>query len=197
MHHVDRNTPWEEIWEAMTVLRAQGKIIYVGSSNFAGWHIAAAQEAAKDFHAFGLISEQSIYNLATREIEMEVIPAAQYYGVGVLAWSPLHRGMLTGVLQLDQSRGRYTDAHLAKFQSQLESYEQLCAKIGAEPSQVATAWILSRPGITGPVIGPSRIAQVEDAIKSLDLNLDASTLAELDKIFPGYKTSPEIGRAHV
>lgn len=191
MHHIDRNTPWEEIWEAMTVLRTQGKILYVGSSNFAGWHIAAAQEAARDRHFMGLVSEQSIYNLATREIEMEVIPAAQHYGVGVLAWSPLHRGMLTGVLQLDQSRGRYTDEHLTKFHSQLERYEALCAEIGAAPSQVATAWILSRPGITGPVIGPSVIKQVEDAIASLGVTLADEVLAKLDEIFPGYKPSPE------
>ena len=191
MHHIDRTTPWEEIWEAMSVLRTQGKILYAGSSNFAGWHIAQAQEAAQDRHFMGLISEQSIYNLATREIEMEVIPAAQAYGVGVLAWSPLHRGMLTGVLQLEESRGRYTQEQLGRFHAQLEQYEALCAEIGREPSQVALAWVLSRPGITGPVIGPSKIEQVEDALAALATPLDPDVLARLDAIFPGYKTSPE------
>lgn len=191
MHHVDRDTPWEEIWEAMTVLRMQGKILYVGSSNFAGWHIAQAQEAAKARHFMGLVSEQAIFSLAVRDIEQEVIPAAQHYGVGVLAWSPLHRGMLTGVLGLDQSRGRYTDAHLDKFHGQLQQYEALCKEIGAVPSQVALAWVLSRPGITGPVIGPSRIPQVEDAIAALDLKLGDEVMKRLDAIFPGYKTSPE------
>jgi NDP-hexose 2,3-enoyl reductase len=191
MHHVDRDTPWEEIWEAMTVLRMQGKILYVGSSNFAGWHIAKAQEAAKSRHFMGLVSEQSIYNLVTRDIEMEVIPAAQDYGVGVLAWSPLHRGMLTGVLGLEQGRGRYTAEQLGRFHDQLVRYEALCAEIGIAPSQVALAWVLSRPGLTGAVIGPSAIDQVDDALRALDVRLDGDVLARLDAIFPGYKTSPE------
>jgi aryl-alcohol dehydrogenase-like predicted oxidoreductase len=191
MHHVDRTTPWEEIWEAMSVLRTQGKILYVGSSNFGGWHIAAAQEAARDMRFMGLVSEQSIYNLATREIELEVIPSAQHYGVGVLAWSPLHRGMLTGVLQLDQSRGRYTQDQLVKFSNQLERYEALCKEIGVPPTHVALAWVLSRPGITGPVIGPSVIKQIEDAIESLTVRLNSEVLARLDNIFPGYKAAPE------
>jgi NDP-hexose C3-ketoreductase / dTDP-4-oxo-2-deoxy-alpha-D-pentos-2-ene 2,3-reductase len=87
MHHVDRSTPWDEIWEAMDVLRTQGKIIYVGSSNFAGWHIAQAQEAARRRPSFGLVSEQSLYNLAARTVELEVLPACQAYGVGVICWS--------------------------------------------------------------------------------------------------------------
>ncbi|ANI80130.1 aldo/keto reductase [Sphingobium sp. EP60837] len=191
MHHVDRDTPWEEIWEAMTVLRTQGKILYVGSSNFGGWHIAAAQEAARARHFMGLVSEQSIYNLATRQIEMEVIPAAQHYGVGVLAWSPLHRGMLAGVLQQTSNSGRYTDEQLTHFRSQLERYEALCAEIGILPSQVALAWVASRPGVTGCVIGPSTISQVDDALRSLEVRLSDEILVKLDEIFPGYKTSPE------
>ena len=91
MHHVDRDTPWDEIWQAMEVLVAQGKILYVGSSNFAGWHIAQANDAAAARGFFGLVSEQSIYNLLTREIELEVLPAAIDYGVGVIPWSPLQR----------------------------------------------------------------------------------------------------------
>src|SRR5450631_4534179 len=75
MHHVDRNTPWEEIWQAMEQLVTQGKVVYVGSSNFAAWHIVAANEAARRRDSFGLISEQSLYNLKTRNIELEVIPA--------------------------------------------------------------------------------------------------------------------------
>jgi NDP-hexose C3-ketoreductase / dTDP-4-oxo-2-deoxy-alpha-D-pentos-2-ene 2,3-reductase len=98
MHHVDRQTPWEEIWEALTVLRTQGKVIYFGSSNFAGWHIAQAQEAARRHGAFGIVSEQSLYNLAERTVELEVLPACQGYGLGVLPWSPLHGGLLSGIL---------------------------------------------------------------------------------------------------
>jgi NDP-hexose 2,3-enoyl reductase len=87
MHHVERTTPWEEIWQAMEVLIAQGKVIYVGSSNFAGWHIARAQEVARSRGMFGLVSEQSLYNLMSRTVEHEVLPACQYYGIGVIPWS--------------------------------------------------------------------------------------------------------------
>src|ERR1700689_3807734 len=94
MHHIDRRPGWDEIWEAMEVLRVQGKVLYVGSSNFAGWHIAKAQAAAADRHFLGLVSEQSIYNLVVRRIEQEVLPAAVDYGLGVIPWSPLQGGML-------------------------------------------------------------------------------------------------------
>ncbi len=99
MHHIDRNTPWDEIWDAMDVLRQQGKILYVGSSNFAGWHIAQASEAAKRRNHLGLVSEQSLYNLVERSAELEVLPAAQHYGLGVIPWSPLHGGLLGGILK--------------------------------------------------------------------------------------------------
>src|SRR5512146_540679 len=105
MHHVDRETPWDEIWEAMETLRTQGKILYAGSSNFAGWHIAAAQESASRRNFFGLTSEQSFYNLAVRAIELEVLPAARHYGLGVIPWSPLHGGLLGGVLRKEAESG--------------------------------------------------------------------------------------------
>ncbi len=99
MHHVDRNTPWEEIWQAMEVLVQQGKIIYAGSSNFAGWHIARAQESAKSRRFMGLVSEQSLYNLKDRMVELEVLPACQSYGIGLIPWSPLGAGILGGALE--------------------------------------------------------------------------------------------------
>ncbi len=196
MHHVDRNTPWDEIWEAMEVLRTQGKILYVGSSNFAGWHIASAQEAAQARHLVGLVSEQSIYNLAKRDIEREVIPAAQHYGLGVITWSPLHRGMLGGVLRYERqgrtlNATRYTAEHLASHRNQLEEYEAICSEIGIEPAHVALAWLLSRPGITAPVTGPSSVEQLDSVVQSLDVRLDDAVSARLDAIFPGYKTAPE------
>src|SRR5436309_10391999 len=104
MHHVDRETPWDEIWQAMDLLVAQGKVLYVGSSNFAGWHIVAANEAARRRGSFGLVSEQSLYNLKTRTIELEVIPACEAYGVGLLPWSPLGSGLLGG--SVGQGSGR-------------------------------------------------------------------------------------------
>ena len=89
MHHIDRTAPWDEVWQAMDTLVQQGKVIYVGSSNFAGWHIAQANEAAKARGTFGLVSEQSLYNLLVRTVELEVLPACREYGVGVIPWSPL------------------------------------------------------------------------------------------------------------
>ena len=102
MHHIDRATRWDEIWEAMEVLRNQGKILYVGSSNFAGWHIAKAQAAAAERHFMGLVSEQSIYNLLVRDVELEVLPAAEDYGLGVIPWSPLQGGLLGGVVRKER-----------------------------------------------------------------------------------------------
>lgn len=191
MHHVDRNTPWDEIWEAMEVLRFQGKILYVGSSNFAGWHIAQAQEAAKARHFLGLVSEQSIYNLLTRDIELEVLPAAQDYGVGVLAWSPLLRGLLTGVLREERAGTRYPAEQLEEHRASLEKYESLCSEIGEEPATVAIAWLLTRPGLTGPVIGPREVQHLDDAIRALDVTLEDDVLKRLDEIFPGRQPAPE------
>jgi NDP-hexose C3-ketoreductase / dTDP-4-oxo-2-deoxy-alpha-D-pentos-2-ene 2,3-reductase len=198
MHHVDRDTPWEEIWEAMETLRAQGKILYVGSSNFAGWHIAAAQEAARQRHYMGLVSEQSFYNLARREIELEVLPAAQHYGLGVIPWSPLYGGLLGGVLRKEaegkrrlQGRSKdYLDGP-GRHREQVQAYEDLCAELGIEPATVALAWLLSRPGITGPIIGPRTIGQLDEAVGALEVELDDKTLARLDEIWPGHKTAPE------
>jgi aryl-alcohol dehydrogenase-like predicted oxidoreductase len=195
MHHVDRETPWDEIWEAMETLRHQGKIVYVGSSNFAGWHIAAAQEAASRRHFLGLVSEQSFYNIAHRDIEREVLPAARHYGLGVIPWSPLAGGALGGALRKETEGKRRTSGHAKDFldehHDQIEAYEKLCAELGHEPGSVALAWLLTREGVTGPIIGPRTPEQLEGALAALDVDLDEPTLQRLDEIFPGYQTSPE------
>jgi len=189
MHHVDRATPWEEIWEAMTVLRGQGKIIYVGSSNFAGWHIAQAQEAARRHGAFGLVSEQSLYNLAARTVELEVLPACAGYGLGVLPWSPLHGGLLAGILRKEagsgRSGGRRAAETLAGMRPQIEAYEAFCAEIGEDPAHMGLAWLLHQPAVTAPIVGPSSIAQLEGALRALEITLDEKSLGRLDEIFPG------------
>ena len=197
MHHVDRDTPWDEIWEAMEVLRHQGKILYVGSSNFAGWHIAKAQESAARRHFMGLVCEQSLYNLFVREVELEVIPAARDYGLGVIAWSPLHGGLLGGILrkQLDGARrvrdGERAPEALVAARAQIQAYEDLCAGLSEEPGTVALAWLLRQPGVTGPIVGPRTMAQLEGALRALDVHLDDATVARLDDLFPGRKPAPE------
>jgi aryl-alcohol dehydrogenase-like predicted oxidoreductase len=195
MHHVDRDTPWDEIWQAMEVLVAQGKILYTGSSNFAGWHIAQANEAASKRGYLGLVSEQSLYNLYTRWIELEVLPAARAYGVGVIPWSPLEGGLLGGVLAADRE-GRRRLAGRAKtvveeHREQIEAWEDLCAKLGEEPAHVALAWLLHQDGVTAPIIGPRTLEQLDGAQRALDVRLDREVLGRLDEIFPGYKTAPE------
>ncbi len=195
MHHIDRDTPWDEIWQAMEVLVAQGKILYVGSSNFAGWHLAQASGTAAGRGFFGLVSEQSIYNLLTREIELEVLPAAIEYGIGVIPWSPLHGGLLGGVLRKEREgrrrlagRARQT---VEENRAQIEAYEDLCAELGEEPANVALAWLLHQPGITGPIIGPRTLGQLDDTQRAVTLRLGDDVLKRLDDLFPGYRPAPE------
>ena len=195
MHHVDRDTPWEEIWQAMEVLVTQGKILYVGSSNFAGWHIAKANCAAAARGFFGLVSEQSIYNLMTRQVELEVLPAAMSYGVGVIPWSPLNGGLLGGVLR-EEREGRRRLAGpaqqtLERNREQIQAYENLCDEIGEEPGTVALAWLLHQNGVTGPIIGPRTSGQLEEAQRAVTLSLDEKVLDRIDHIFPGYRPAPE------
>ncbi len=190
MHHVDRSTPWDEIWQAMETLVAQGKVRYVGSSNFAGWHLAQAQAAASARHFLGLVSEQCIYNLLNRHVEVEVIPAAQAYGIGIIPWSPLNGGLLSGALRKQRegtaarsAEGRSSDG-LAEHRETIEAYEKLAAELGHDPANVALAWLLSRPGVTAPIIGPRTGAQLDGALEAVDVTLDGATLARLEELFP-------------
>jgi aryl-alcohol dehydrogenase-like predicted oxidoreductase len=198
MHHVDRATPWDEIWEAMEYLKMQGKILYVGSSNFAGWHLAQGQEAANRRGVVGLVSEQSIYNLVERTVELEVLPAAQAYGIGVIPWSPLHGGLLGGVLRKQaagetkrRSRGRAAET-LEQHRSAIEQWEDFCDERGEAPGDVALAWLLHQPAVTAPIVGPRTMGQLDSALAALDVTLDEAALARLDEIFPGPGgTAPE------
>jgi aryl-alcohol dehydrogenase-like predicted oxidoreductase len=194
-HHIDRDTPWDEIWQAMEVAVGQGKILYAGSSNFAGWHIAKAQGVAAARNYTGLVSEQSIYNLLNRAVELEVIPACLDFGLGLIPWSPLNGGLLGGIVRKTNEgqrrlEGRSADDLKAK-RPQIEQYEAFCAELGQEPGDVALAWLLHQPAVTAPIIGPRTGDQLNAAIRALDLKLDESALERLDQIFPGHKTAPE------
>ena len=188
MHHVDRDTPWEEIWQAMEVLVQQGKVLYVGSSNFAGWHIAKANEAARQRNFYGLVSEQSLYNLNARMIEMEVLPACVDYGLGLIPWSPLAGGLLGGVLQkIDEGRraSEGLQRALEQHRSKIERYESFCKDQGEHPADIALAWLLAQPAVTAPIIGPRTMEQFEDNVHSLSIKLTPDHLKVLDEIFPG------------
>ncbi|MCC2278746.1 aldo/keto reductase [Streptomyces sp. ET3-23] len=191
-HHVDRATPWDEIWQAMDVLVQQGKILYVGSSNHAGWHIAQANEAARRRATLGLVSEQCLYNLAERRAEMEVLPAAEAYGLGVIPWSPLGGGLLGGAIRRAAETGRSADA-LAKtgIRERIQAYEDVVDKHGLEPGEVALAWLLTRPGVTAPIIGPRTGEQLDSALRAVELTLPEELLASLEEIFPGPGPAPE------
>ena len=194
MHHIFRAAPWDEIWEAFDVLKTQGKILYAGSSNFAGWHIVQANEAAARRHSVGLVSEQSKYSLLQREIEMEVGPAAEAYGVGVIPWSPLAGGILGGVIKTQDGQRRHSDASKAiieKHVDALTKWEDLCESMGEKPADVALAWTLSKSFVTAPIIGPRTIEQLDGSLRALEIKITDEVNTKLDEIFPAFKTSPE------
>lgn len=198
-HHIDRATPWDEIWQAIDLLVQQGKILYVGSSNFNGWGIARANEAAARRNSLGLVSEQCLYNLVERRVEMEVLPAAQVYGLGVIPWSPLHGGLLGGALRKERegggarsTSGRSADAlKNSSLREQVQAYEDLVDKHDLQPGDVALAWLLTRPGVTGPIVGPRTQEQLDSALRAVELKLSDEFLAALDEVFPGTGPAPE------
>jgi NDP-hexose 2,3-enoyl reductase len=190
MHEYDPTAPWDEVWQAMETLVASGKVRYVGSSNFAGWQIAAGEEAARRRQGVGTISHQCLYNLARRDVELEVLPAAEAYGVGVFAWSPLHGGLLSGALDklrrgvaVKSAQGRAQEL-LPAVRPSLESFEATCREHGLDPAEAALAWLLDRPGVTGAVIGPRTPEQLDSALRAASTTLDASLVAALETIFP-------------
>jgi aryl-alcohol dehydrogenase-like predicted oxidoreductase len=187
MHHVNRDTPWEEVYQALDTLRIQGKIIYAGSSNFAGWHIAAAVEAAKRLGVLGLVSEQSKYSLNCRYIELEMLPACRHYGVAMIPYSPLGGGLLGGVLAGEKGMRRSAD-HILKAindnRSQLVKWENFCKEIGEKPADVALAWMLHVPGMTSPIIGPRTMDQLTGSLRALEIKLTSEQMQKLDEIWP-------------
>jgi aryl-alcohol dehydrogenase-like predicted oxidoreductase len=188
MHHVDRNTPWDEIWEAMETLVAQGKVLYVGSSNHAGWHVVQGLEAARRRNFVGIVSEQSLYNLLERTVELEVLPACEAYGVGVIPWSPLAQGLLSGILRKERegrSATERTRTQLERHRGAIERYEALCDDFGHDPAQVGLAWLCHQPAVTSPIVGPRTLQQFMSALEAFDIALDEAAMARLDEIFPG------------
>jgi aryl-alcohol dehydrogenase-like predicted oxidoreductase len=194
MHHIFRQAPWDEVWQAYEVLVQQGKIIYAGSSNFGGWHIAKANEAAKKRNFLGLVCEQSLYNLNARTLELEVIPACEDYGLGLIPWSPLGGGILGGVLNGAKDSRRMSEQAqktIEEKRGSLEAWEKLCAELGVGPGDAALAWLLHQPVVTAPIVGPRTMEQLEGAQRALEIKFEVETLEKIDAIWPGFKTSPE------
>jgi len=188
MHHIDRETPWEEVWQAMEQLVRKGKVIYIGSSNFAAWNIAEANCLASQRNSLGLVSEQSIYNLRNRHIELEVIPACKAFGVGLIPWSPLGGGILCGVLEKSKEGRRTREPLIAsaeRLRPQIDAYEKLCKEIGQNPADVALAWVLANPVVTSPIVGPRTLQQLEENVNALNIKLSEEIMKKLDEIWPG------------
>jgi aryl-alcohol dehydrogenase-like predicted oxidoreductase len=188
MHHIDRTAPWDELWEAFDVLKQQGKILYVGSSNFPGWGLAQANEQAAKRHSLGLVSEQSYYNLLRRTVELEVIPACEQYGIGLIPWSPLEQGLLGGILRKEKA-GRSAEQSqqdkLAEHRPAVQAYEDFCDELGEKPADVGLAWLLHQPAVTAPIIGPRTLEQLQGTLRAPEIVLDEAALGRLDEIFPG------------
>ncbi len=194
MHHIYRQAPWDEIYQAMEILIKEGKVIYVGSSNFAGWHIVQAQEAARRRHFLGLVSEQSLYNLKDRMVELEVMPACRDYGLGLLVWSPLAGGFLGGVLRKiedGQPVSENLKIDIEKFRPQLEEWEKFCEQMGERPANVALAWLLSRSDVTAPIVGPRTLDQLTECLPAIDLKLNGDEMMQINTIWPGIGEAPE------
>jgi aryl-alcohol dehydrogenase-like predicted oxidoreductase len=188
MHHVDRGTPWEEIWQAMDQLIRAGKVVYNGSSNFAAWNLVQAQSAARERHLMGLISEQSLYNLASRTIELEVVPACRALGIGIIPWSPLSDGLLAGILGGARGVRKQTDRvqkQLMAARSRVEAYEAFCASLGKPPEMVAVAWLLKNPVVSSVITGPRTVDQLRGMVGALEVTLGEEEMKKLDAIWPG------------
>lgn len=189
------SSTWEEVWQAMEQLVREGKVLYVGGSNLAAWHVSKGNDVAHGRNFMGLVSEQCQYHLNARLVEVELLPACEDYGLGVLPWSPLGGGLLGGVLRkMKEGQGLSARAQAMARQveanrDKLEQYESLCSEIGEDPASVALAWLLSRPVVTAPVIGPRTMEQFEENLRAVDVELSPETLARLDSIWPvpGYE----------
>jgi aryl-alcohol dehydrogenase-like predicted oxidoreductase len=195
MHHIDRNTTWDELWEVFQGFVQQGVVDYIGSSNFAGWHLALAQSEAKARRILGLVSEQHKYSLLCRDPELEVLPSALYHGIGVVAWSPLAGGLLGGNALMPKeegSRSSHETNAIERHRSQLERFAALCSDLGESESNVGLAWVLSNPALTAPIIGPRTLEQLTNSLRAVEIELSEDVMKELDNIFPGPgKPAPE------
>jgi aryl-alcohol dehydrogenase-like predicted oxidoreductase len=187
VHHIDRRITAEEFWGTFERLVDRGDVLYVGTSNFPGWGLAKFQMQALQRGFMGFISEQTQYNLLNRIPELEVIPAAQDFGIGILAYMPLAGGLLTGKKQAPQGT-RTSDVeqeyglNLSEDQ-QFEEFSALCREIGEKEAAVAIAWTLANPAVPSAIVGVRRLDHLDILKRSAELELDQETMERLDQIF--------------
>ena len=187
IHHIDRRITGEELWGTFGGLVDRGDAIYVGTSNYSGWGLAKHQMQALERGRMGIVSEQTQYNLLSRYPELEVIPAAQDFGIGVLAYMPLAGGLLTGkASSIEGSRTRSIEQEYGIRLSgnrQLESYSALCTELGEEERIVAIAWVLSNPAVSSAIVGIRTLEHLEGVERAASLRLDQDTIGRLDELF--------------
>lgn len=191
LHHVDRHAAFEEAFGTMDALQKQGCFDYIGISNFPAWKTAQVQEKFAAIHSFGIAVQQERYSLLSRNIESEVLPACDAYGIGTVAYSPLGGGLLACSSE-DTLRRRGNTGAVAKYKDQLEAYSKLCREAGMRERDVALAWLTANPKLTAPIIGPRTLEQFIDSLKASEIKLSADMLEELDRIFPGPGIAPEV-----
>ena len=188
VHHIDRDISAEEFWGTFERLVLNGDVIYIGTSNFPGWGLAKFQMHAWQRGFIGLVSEQSMYNLLCRYPELEVLPAAREFGIGVIPYMPLAGGLLTGKLQSAAgSRTSQVEREygitLGSENKQFQEYSALCKEIGEKEHVVAIAWTLANPAISSPIVGIRKVEHLDGLDRAAELELDVETLKRLDEIF--------------
>jgi aryl-alcohol dehydrogenase-like predicted oxidoreductase len=187
MHDIAQRTTWDEVWEAYEGLVRSGQVDYIGSSNSAAWEIVKANEAARRRNFLGIVNEQHVYNPLIRQPELEILPMARDYGVGITIFSPLYRGVL-GIDLLEPEKRLLSDEAkrvVEKYRPKLLEYAKLCHDIGEPVATVTVAWQLANPDITSSIIGPCTPEDLTDLIRAADITLSGETMKRIDKIFPG------------
>lgn len=191
----------DETLRALDDLIRAGKVRYIGTSTFAGWQIVEALWASKELGLNRFVTDQPPYNLLDRRIERELIPVAQTFGLGLISWSPLAGGLLSGRFKRGEpvpegaryaTRGpdRPKRLHDGIYEV-IEPLTHLANKKGVSLSQLALAWVLHRPGITAPIIGPRTIEHLEGNLAALDVTFTADEFERIDAIIPpGTSVSP-------
>jgi aryl-alcohol dehydrogenase-like predicted oxidoreductase len=198
IHRWDKETPIEETMEALHDVVRAGKARYIGASSMYAWQFARAQHVAERNGWTPFVSMQNHYNLLYREEEREMIPLCINDGIGVIPWSPLARGLLTGTRTREGER-RTTRAQTDGFQDVLygaadfdvvDRLDEVAGERGLPPAQVALAWLLNKPGVTAPIVGATRLEHLEDALAAAELTLSAEEIARLEE---PYVPHPVIG----
>ena len=188
VHHFDRGISGEEFWGTLERTVADGDVLYIGSSNFPGWGLAKFQSLAVRRGFLGLVSEQTQYNLLNRIPELEVLPAAHDFGIGIMAYMPLAGGLLTGKpVSEEGSRTRALESEygmrVGADNPQLRDFTSLCREIGEPEAVVATAWTLQHPAVSTAIVGIHTASQLDGLVRAAEFELSHDLLSRLETIF--------------